>query len=130
MKAKFCKAIIVTFFFLAFISAGIAQTCELKISDPTPTAAGSYYATITVVYNLGGIHLVGSSTFYGLNPNDVNSIGLTWTIPIDTQANIYILRADVYDGNNVAANNNPIYSAWFNSSFYYNNTINVIATFN
>lgn len=130
MKSNFSKFAFLAILFLALISTGTAQTCGLRITDPTPTANGTYYATITVVYNHGGIYLVGTQTFYGFSANIVNPINLPWDVPIDTQANIYILRADVFDGNSTAANNNPVYSAWFNTDFYYNSPINVTAYFN
>jgi hypothetical protein len=129
MKTKFCKFIVLAFFFLSFISTVTAQTCALKISDPT--ASGSYSATITFGYMYGGIpYVVGSQSFFGLVPNDVNNITpLPWGPPIDTDDNIYILRAEVYNGL-THANNFPAYSSWFNSTFYFYNNINIIAYFN
>ena len=66
-----------------------------------------------------------------LSANIVNYISLPWELPIDTEDNIYILQAYVYDGNGTPATNNPIYSGWFNTDFYNNNNnINITAYFN
>lgn len=81
---------------------------------------------------LNGIpYIVGSQTFYNLNPNAVNPLNLPWGLPIDTDDNIYILRAEAYNNGTIQANNFPAYSQWFNTDFYdNNNNINITVFFN
>lgn len=113
------------------LSLGVhSQTCAFRISDPTPS--GSYQVTLTLGYMLNGIpYIVGSQTFYNLTPNAVNPISLPWNLPIDTDENIYILRAEAYNNVTIQANNFPAYSQWFNTDFYYNNNnINITVYFN
>lgn len=67
MKSKLYKIIVLVFFFLAFISAGTAQTCALRIDDPSPTGTGTYWATLTLGHIYYGIpYVVGSQNFYML----------------------------------------------------------------
>lgn len=121
--------------FLLIILLGSAlnlhsQTCAFRISDPTPS--GNYQVTLTLGYMLNGIpYIVGSQTFYNLNPNAVNPLNLPWGLPIDTDDNIYILRAEAYNNGTIQANNFPAYSQWFNTDFYdNNNNINITVFFN
>lgn len=110
------------------ISTVTAQTCGLKITDPS--ASGSYNVTLTLGYVDGGTYyIIGSQNYTNLTPNAVNSLSLPWGLPIDTDDNIYILRAVAFNGT-TPAYNNPAYSAWFNTDFYDNNNdINIIVYF-
>ena len=116
------------------ISSAFAQTypsasiilVDNNYSGPTP-----YSGTIYGGYQYGGIPylLSGSVTFNGLTLNSLNPVLLPWTLPIDTDENIYILRV-VAVKSGAPSSPSPAYSSWFNSSYYLNNYIAVTVRFN
>lgn len=132
MKAKnVTGAALITLFCLcvSVANAQVIPSTSISIIDNTPS--GPYHGSIALYYLNNGTPVpVGTPiTVTGLALNSLNQIPLTWGLPEETDENVYILVVQLFDSSNIPSVPNTFYSSWFNTPFYYNNTIPVTVRF-
>jgi Na+/H+ antiporter NhaB len=132
MKANFIKATALVAFLCIFISVSQAQSypsVSISIIDNTPDEP--YWAYVSLFYLYNGVPTqVGSTiTITDLYINSINARNLPWSLPVETEDNIYILVVQAYDNYNNPSYPPTAYSAWFNSPYYYSNLIPVTVRF-
>jgi hypothetical protein len=133
MKTKILKftALVALFFTVITTSNALPPVCSITLVDPGYTTYSDYYGHLECWWMNGGIpqKVGGDITFFGLNLNSLNPVQLDWGLPVETDNNVYIIRAYGYSSVNGAASSNPSYSAWFNNYYYNNDIISVTIRF-
>ena len=136
MRTKILKFSALIALFTIMISSAFAQSypsASITLVDNSYTYYGDYQGTIYGYYLNGGIPTPlsgGTAAIGGLTLNSLNTIALPWTLPIDTQQNIYIIKIVVQKlSTGQYSNPNPASSSWFNTYYYYNNLIPVTVRF-
>ena len=94
MRTKILKFSALIALFTIMISSAFAQTypsASIILVDNNYNNPTDYRGTIHGYYVYGGIPtpLTGVATFYSLTINSLNPVPLPWTLPIDTDQNIY-----------------------------------------
>jgi len=132
MKATAIKttALVVLLFMVITVSKATPPVCSITLIDANYTTSVDYYGYLQCWWMNGGIpqQVGGNIAFMGLTLNSLNPVPLTWGLPVETDENVYIIRAYGFKVGTPAMSN-PSYSVWFNNNYYNNNTISVTIKF-
>jgi len=133
MKTKMLEIVSFVALLIIIINSGsFAQypSASIILVDNNYTSPTLYSGTIYGYYVWGGIPtpLTGVATFSSLTINSLNPVSLPWTLPYDTDQNIYRIFVTAWkyvNGNLVQSSPYPAYSSWFNSNYYQTDLITV-----
>jgi hypothetical protein len=133
MKTKFFTISALVALFMMILSSSSAQTypsASIILVDNNYINPTDYRGTIYGYYMWGGIPtpLSGTTTFGSLTLNSLNPVPLPWTLPYDTDQNIYrifVVAEKNVSGTWVPSSPPNAYSTWFNSNYYQNDFITV-----
>jgi len=132
MKTNYFRITALFVLLLLAITTVHGQIASITLVDANYTYNSDYQGSIYCVYYNNGspIPLAGSVAVGGLNQTSLNPFTLTWILPVDTEENVYILKVYITKLS-LSQNSNPYpaSSAWFNTYYYYNNTIPVTVRF-